>query len=81
MAGPLAAVVEPASGIRAFVERLAAVDLGPDCTNFFSHAVPENRLRRHNLELYLQEMLDRRPSVLLVGEAPGFRGMRITGVP
>ena len=26
-------------------------------------------------------MLDRRPKVLLVGEAPGFRGMRITGVP
>jgi hypothetical protein len=26
-------------------------------------------------------MLDRSPTVLLVGEAPGFRGMRITGVP
>lgn len=64
-----------------FVERLAAVQLGPACTNFFDHAVPENALRRHNLELYLQEMLERRPKVLLVGEAPGFRGMRITGVP
>lgn len=69
------------SGITAFVERLAAVELGAACTNFFDHAVPENTLRRHNLELYLQEMLDRRPKVLLVGEAPGFRGMRITGVP
>ncbi|MDP9887090.1 uracil-DNA glycosylase [Pseudarthrobacter enclensis] len=64
-----------------FVERLAAVDAGAAANNFFNHAVPENALRRHNLELYLQEMLDRRPSVLLVGEAPGFRGMRITGVP
>lgn len=70
-----------ASGITAFVERLAAVELGPACTNFFNHEVQENALRRHNLELYLQEMLDRRPKVLLVGEAPGFRGMRITGVP
>ena len=26
-------------------------------------------------------MQDRSPTVLLVGEAPGFRGMRITGVP
>ncbi|GGI02627.1 uracil-DNA glycosylase [Arthrobacter liuii] len=69
------------TGITAFVERLAAVELGPACTNFFNHAVPENALRRSNLEIYLQEMLDRSPEVLLVGEAPGFRGMRITGVP
>jgi len=27
------------------------------------------------------EMLERAPKVLLVGEAPGFRGMKITGVP
>ena len=26
-------------------------------------------------------MLERSPDILLVGEAPGFRGMRITGVP
>lgn len=57
------------------------MELGPACNNFFNHAVPENALRRHNLELYLQEMLDRRPRMLLVGEAPGYRGMRITGVP
>lgn len=69
------------SAISVFVERLAAVETGTACTNFFNHAVPENALRRHNLEIYLQEMLERRPKVLLVGEAPGFRGMRITGVP
>jgi uracil-DNA glycosylase len=33
------------------------------------------------LELYLQEMLERRPTVLLLGEAPGYRGMKITGIP
>lgn len=70
-----------APAINAFVDRLAAVEPGPACTNFFSHAVPGNALRRWNLEIYLREMLDRRPTVLLVGEAPGFRGMRITGVP
>ncbi|WP_285248460.1 uracil-DNA glycosylase [Pseudarthrobacter sp. efr-133-R2A-89] len=69
------------SGIKEFVERLAATETGPACTNFFSDAVPENALRRRNLEIYLQEMRDRQPGVLLVGEAPGFRGMRITGVP
>lgn len=70
-----------APAITAFVERLARVDTGAAANNFFNHAVPENALRRRNLEIYLQEMLDRRPKVLLVGEAPGFRGMRVTGVP
>lgn len=64
-----------------FVERLAAVPTVPGRNNFFDHSVPENALRRRNLELYLEELLDRSPKVLLLGEAPGFRGMRITGVP
>jgi hypothetical protein len=64
-----------------FVDRLAAVETGPGCNNFFDHAVRGNAQRRRNLGIYLQEMLDRSPKVLLVGEAPGFRGMRITGVP
>jgi uracil-DNA glycosylase len=57
------------------------VETGPGCHNFYDRAVPANAQRRRNLEIYLQEMLDRRPKVLLVGEAPGFRGMRITGIP
>lgn len=67
--------------IDSFVDRLAAVATGPGCNNFFNHADPANAQRRRNLAIYLQEMLDRSPKVLLVGEAPGFRGMRITGVP
>jgi hypothetical protein len=67
--------------ISAFVDRLAAVSTPPGCANFFDHTTTANGQRRHNLGLYLQEMLDRSPKVLLVGEAPGFRGMRITGVP
>jgi uracil-DNA glycosylase len=69
------------ASVHDFVERLAAVETGAAANNFFNHSVPANELRRRNLEIYLQEMLDRRPGVLLVGEAPGFRGMRITGVP
>ena len=69
------------SSIEGFVDRLAAVQTGPGCNNFFDHTVPGNSQRRRNLATYLREMLDRSPKVLLVGEAPGFRGMRITGVP
>ncbi|XAS63811.1 uracil-DNA glycosylase [Micrococcaceae bacterium Sec5.8] len=70
-----------ASSIEGFVERLAAVETGPACHNFFDHTAPGNAQRRRNLAIYLQELLDRSPQVLLVGEAPGFRGMRMTGVP
>jgi hypothetical protein len=63
------------------VERLAAVPTVPGRNNFFHHSVAGNAGRRRNLELYLEEMLERSPTVLLLGEAPGFRGMRITGVP
>jgi len=69
------------ASIKAFVDRLASVETGPGCANFFDYALPGNAQRRRNLAIYLQEMLDRRPNVLLVGEAPGYRGMRITGVP
>ncbi|PTT64192.1 uracil-DNA glycosylase [Arthrobacter sp. HMWF013] len=69
------------SSVSAFVDRLAAAPSAPGRTNFFDDTIPENAVRRRNLEIYLREMLDRSPQVLLLGEAPGFRGMRITGVP
>lgn len=67
--------------IASFVDGLAAVPTVPGRNNFLDHSHPGNAVRRRNLELYLLEMLDRSPRVLLLGEAPGFRGMRITGVP
>ncbi|MDV2981739.1 uracil-DNA glycosylase [Pseudarthrobacter oxydans] len=67
--------------IASFVDGLAAVPTVPGRNNFLDHSHPGNAVRRRNLELYLSEMLDRSPRVLLLGEAPGFRGMRITGVP
>lgn len=70
-----------APSIDDFVDRLASVRTGPGCANFLDHSVPANALRRRNLAIYLQEMRERSPKVLLLGEAPGFRGMRLTGVP
>ncbi|MDQ0620374.1 uracil-DNA glycosylase [Arthrobacter globiformis] len=69
------------SSIEDFVDRLAATETPPGCNNFFDHSVPANALRRQNLAAYLGDVLERAPKVLLVGEAPGFRGMRLTGVP
>lgn len=49
--------------------------------NPYAYGNPYNDLRRANLRQYLQEMAARAPSALLVMEAPGYRGCRLTGVP
>jgi len=40
-----------------------------------------NAIRRCNLLLYLNQMSKLKPSLMLVGEAPGHRGCRLTGIP
>jgi len=67
--------------VEAFVAEVARTKAGPDSDNFLQGASPGNSTRRCNLALYLEEMLERRPKVLLLGEAPGYRGMTVTGVP
>lgn len=41
----------------------------------------KRRILRHNLKCYLVQMQAQRPHTLLVGEALGYRGGRLTGVP
>jgi len=67
--------------IDAFVERLATSRAGPNSVNPFDFSQRANAIRRRNLTRYLEQLAEHRPSVLLVGEAPSYRGMRITGVP
>lgn len=67
--------------IGAFVEQLAAVPSTASATNFYAANSRGGEVRRHNLATYLVEMANRCPRALLVGEAPGYRGTRVTGVP
>lgn len=64
----------------AFVTRLAGVVAPANACNPYGDG-PGAEGRRHNLALYLARLAERRPRVLLVGEAPGYRGCRLTGVP
>jgi uracil-DNA glycosylase len=48
---------------------------------YYIDNLPHNAMRRDNLRRYLAEMLARKPQHLLVLEAPGYRGARLTGVP
>lgn len=49
--------------------------------NQYSPHDPNNAIRRANLRLYLLAMRERMPRTLLVMEAAGYRGGRLTGVP
>ncbi len=69
------------SQIDALIDALAQAELAPDAFNEYAPGAADNALRRANLRLYLQAMAQRQPKTLLVLEAPGYRGCRLTGVP
>jgi hypothetical protein len=41
----------------------------------------DGEARLHNLRTYLTYLMQVRPSMVLVGEAPGYRGARVSGLP
>ena len=69
------------SEIDAFIRQLMQADVPEDAYNEYADVSAENALRRDNLRRYLLHMAQRRPQTLLVMEAPGYRGCRLTGVP
>jgi uracil-DNA glycosylase family 4 len=60
-----------------FVDELAAAEIG-GTFNFYREGQRSNLLRKR-LARYLSERAD--APILLVGEAPGYRGARISGIP
>lgn len=64
-----------------FLTALAAAPVAADSCNQYAAPDPNNAIRRHNLRLYLTQMLALRPTTLLLMEAPGYRGCRLTGIP
>lgn len=67
--------------LKDYVEELAGTEITPNVYNQYSYESLDNEVRRNNLLLYLKQMYKKKPQVLLVGEAPGYRGCRLTGVP
>ncbi len=70
-----------AQQINALVGRLSQIQLDSDACNQYAPGDEDNAIRRANLVLYLQTVLARQPKALLLMEAPGYRGCRLTGVP
>ncbi len=67
--------------IEPFITRLAGSETPADATNEYALGPAVNAIRRANLRRYLAAMQARKPGTLLVMEAPGYRGCRLTGVP
>jgi uracil-DNA glycosylase len=67
--------------IDSFIEGLAKTKPTKHAVNPWDYSKKENEIRRKNLKAYLLILLKNNSSVLLVGEAPGYRGTRLTGVP
>ncbi len=67
--------------INHFIEQLATTQVPRDTVNQYDYNNQHNGIRRHNLAHYLSQMLELQPKILLVAEAPGYKGMRLTGVP
>lgn len=67
--------------IDALIRELSLANLSDDAFNQYAPGDANNAIRRSNLRLYLRVMAARRPQTLLVMEAPGYRGCRLTGVP
>lgn len=67
--------------IDSFIQALAAEQAGDNVYNQYAPGDPDNAIRRANFRRYLLEMQQRKVQHLLVMEAPGYRGCRLTGVP
>ncbi len=64
-----------------FIQQLAQAETAADAYNEYADISANNAIRRANLKRYLETMTQRQPKSLLVMEAPGYRGCRLTGVP
>lgn len=64
-----------------FINDLAAETFADDVYNEYAPNDPNNLIRQANFRLYLAEMEKRKLKYLMVMEAPGYRGCRLTGVP
>ncbi len=63
-----------------FIEKLSKQIVSEETTNLYFGNSIESEIRRENLRLYLNKMFKIKPTKLLLGEAPGYKGCGITGI-
>ena len=71
------------NNIKKFIHDIAKtpIELIGNSENLYNPTPQYGKIRAHNLELYLNQMHELAPTLLLLGEAPGYKGCGLTGVP
>ena len=64
-----------------FISKLAEYRSNCAVTNMYKGEFEDAEIRQNNLRLYLQQMKELKPSILFLGEAPYYKGARLTGIP
>lgn len=67
--------------IQKLVDELSNTKAPADTKNPWDFSCPGNVIRRKNLLGYFAKMRERKSRILLVGEAPGYRGCGRVGIP
>ncbi len=68
--------------IAKLIAALAQASVASDATNQYANdGSPGNAIRRANLSNALQQAITFKPTLLIIGEAPGYLGARRTGIP
>ncbi len=67
--------------IEEFVEKLAKFPVNENVANIYNNTNKNHKVCKENLRLYLQKMKSLNPEYALIGEAPGFKGCGLTGIP
>lgn len=68
--------------LETIVDDLSRIVVDEDSFNQYARDDdPNNAIRRANLLRYMEIMWERRPKTMMVMEAPGYRGCRLTGIP
>ena len=63
-----------------FIKKLSEQIVTDETTNLYYGNSIKSNIRRENLRLYLNKMIEIKPTKLLLGEAPGYKGCGITGI-
>lgn len=67
--------------IEKLIKKLSDYKGSNTVTNLYRGKSTNSQMRRENLGLYFKKMIELNPSFLLLGEAPGYKGCRLTGIP
>lgn len=66
--------------IRLFIDKLSKEISTPELTNVYSPEIPQSEVCRENLYNYLHRIKNNKSKVMLIGEAPGYHGCRLSGI-